>query len=181
MGLGIDQRGLARNRDHLLGSADLQIEVEFGGGSRVHVQWGRYLRGHVGSDGTRGILPGRQEFKHKLPCGIAGDKVAKALGGVHQSDGSVDNPAARGIDHSAANRSGGGVLRGGRNCHQDDESEKQPLKTGTQRQKARHRTSPANLTVSPDQTGDSFCISPRGVLCLCGGSFFFRVVPRWEN
>ena len=37
------------------------------------------------------------------------------------------------------------------------------------------------MKVSPDSTGDSFCISLRGWLRLCATGISFRFVPRWET
>jgi hypothetical protein len=91
--LSFDQRRVAGHRDHFFGSADLQFEVEFGGGSGVHLQWWGDLRRHVGRDGAGGVLSRWEELEDELSGGIAGDEVAEALSRVDESDGSVNDGA----------------------------------------------------------------------------------------
>ena len=110
MGLSFDQRRVSGDCDQLFGSADLQFEIEFGGGSGAYLQRRCDLRGHVGCNGASGVLSGAEELEDELSGGIAGDEVAEALGRVDESDGSVDNRAARGVEYGAADGSGGSVL-----------------------------------------------------------------------
>src|SRR5579863_5490801 len=76
----------------------------------MHFELGREFRRHIGSNGTRGVLSRRKEFKHKFSLGIAGDEVMEALGRIHESDGSVDNRVAERISHGSTNRPGRRVL-----------------------------------------------------------------------
>src|SRR5580692_3426117 len=159
MRFGFDHGRLAGNCDHLFGTADLEFEVELGGRACVHLEFGREFRRHVGSNGARGVLSGRQEFKHKFYLGIAGDEVMKALRRIHKGNGSIDNRVAERISNGPANRSGRGIL-----SHEGWHTEDQQRQQEDAARMACHRT----ITLQKEVSGEP-SLDGRQFLYITGG------------
>ena len=106
-----------------MGASDGKAEFQVRGGADVDMQLGRDLRGHAFGYDAGGVIAGREEFEREAAFGIAGRGVTHASRSVHHGDRSLRDAAAGGVEHSAADRSGG--VLGGEGCGDQDREEYQ--------------------------------------------------------